>query len=183
MEDEGPSPTLEMHLLGSLIGFIETGEGLAETAALRELFLNVHPTDIASWIRHTAAAKVLGEEVTPPARLPIGGNRAEQLYARTALAWMAWAAGERSRAKKILDLPLEEKGGGEIHLMALGFWCRAVGDLLRDDHEEARRYFKRAMEVGSQFGTESSLAIQWAYVGTFFFHGVTSSERPSASLA
>ena len=90
---------------------------------------------------------------------------------------MQWASGHKLRAQEILDRPVSEQGGGEIHLMALGFWCHAVGDLIHGDLEEARRYFKRALEVGAQFGTESSVAIQWAYVGTFF--GTTWSDRPS----
>ena len=172
--DSETSPLIELRLLGALASFIETGEGLAETAALTELFRASQPTDVTGWVRHCAAGKILGEVVSPPT-LPVTGDGAEQLFARTANAWMAWAMGDRVKAEKILRDAEPARGGGEIHLMALGFWCRAVGALIREDSHEAQRYFKRSMEVSAQFGTESSIAIQWAYVGSFFSHGGSTS--------
>lgn len=164
-----PDPMIEMKLLNVLLLAVESGVGQVETDALRRFFIKSRPTNAEEWTRHFALAKVLGEELELP-EIPVEGNGAQQLFIRTALAWMAWANGEPSKAHKFLETTNMAKGGGEIQLMALGFWCRGVGDLLAGDLNEARRYFKRSMDVGSQFGTESSVAIQWAYVGTFFSH-------------
>lgn len=136
---------------------------------VRTLWEASHPASPAEWLRHSAMASVLGETVQVPA-LAAENDAAGQLFLRTSLAWTLWAAGRLGDARLALKAGCEptNREGAEIHLMALGPWCRGVGALLDGDHAEALRFFRRATEIGSQLGTETNEAIQWSYAATLF---------------
>jgi hypothetical protein len=93
-----------------------------------------------------------------------------------ALSWCAWAAGDNARALDLVrSLRSKQKREevftgktGAIHLLTLSFWSEAVRLLVQEDTEGAKRFFKRAIELGSQFGTDSHPMISWAYAASFF---------------
>lgn len=123
-----------------------------------------------------AMSRLLGlrrKTVPPPGNSP---DIDRQVFEKTAGAWMAWAfQSERGRAmalaelKKLVLIVIEttEGAGGAIHLMALHPWIAAITALLENNHEEARRQYHRATEIGAQLGTETNPAIQWTYAATF----------------
>lgn len=145
-----------------------------DLALVEPVFDQQLPSDPESWLRYVAMAKLLGREVGAPELEP-SEEATSRLFIRTARAWMFWATRRPDEAKTALNGTVcsapSREAGGEIHMMALGAWCHGVGALLREDREEALRYFRRATEIGSQLGTETNTAIQWAYVATFFEHG------------
>jgi len=53
-------------------------------------------------------------------------------------------------------------------MTALAYWEKAITMAITSDFEEAERYFDRATEVGSQYGTRSNPSICWSYAATFF---------------
>lgn len=61
------------------------------------------------------------------------------------------------------DLPVESA----VHENVLRFWRAAIlhsgGDL-----SESQRLFKRALEIGAHFGTDSHVLVSWSYAATFF---------------
>lgn len=164
----------EMKVLSALLSCVAGGPPVPDVRSLVRPVLEAQsPKDAESLVRSFAMMKLLGEPLSPP-ELEAGEGAASRLFVRTARAWMLWAVGRLDEAKIALKTtvcePSPREGGGEIHLMAIGPWCVGVSALLRDDPEEARRFFRRSVEVGSQLGTETNNAIQWALVATFFDH-------------
>lgn len=160
----------ETKALGAVLAVVLQGGATDEaTALVRSVFEKHRPQDPDTWLRHFAMAHILGVSITLPA-LASEGDGAQRLFTRTARVWMLWAGGQLEAARGLLTTPEPNHEGGEIHLMALGPWCLGLDALLRSDREEARRYFRRATEVGSQLGTETNNAIQWAFGATFFPH-------------
>ncbi len=114
-----------------------------------------------------AHAKILGSTVTLAKFEPVKKPVDRSLYERTALAWLTWAAGMGPSAL-LQALPKANEFGGAIHVMALEPWARATKALHEQDFEEARRLFRRSIELGTQYGTETNEVVQWAYVASFF---------------
>lgn len=116
-----------------------------------------------------AQAKILGK---PLSDIKLTDDKAKGADARVfeafAQAWLAWAAGRDPTA--YLSPKTKEGGeyGGAIHLMALEPWGGAIRELHEGSIDEARRLFRRSMELGGQCGTETNDAIQWTYAATFF---------------
>lgn len=163
----------ETKALSTMLACVSKASSCDAPSLVRPLWEGRRPQDAEGWLQHLAMARLLGEKPPLP-ELEAGREAASRLFVRTARAWMLWAVGEQEEARKVLTTTICEPGpgpdGGEIHLMALGPWCRGVGALLGGNREEARRFFRRSMELGSQLGTETNNAIQWAYVATFFEH-------------
>lgn len=89
-------------------------------------------------------------------------------------SWICWALGERREAlegiRGIRNRQQNEEhvGGGAVNLLSLYFWAGAIEALAQENVSLSKKLWKRAIEVASSFGTESSLLIQWAYAGSFF---------------
>ena len=125
-----------------------------------------------------AMAKVIGAQsvfyaVSPP---PIDSTWENTVKQTVAHAWIALVEGDRSialdllprlRARQYDEERVQGRRGG-VNLMAMYFWMNAVEALARDDRSEAERLWKRALEVGSHFGTDSTTIVSWTYVATFF---------------
>lgn len=88
--------------------------------------------------------------------------------------WICWALGEKQEAieglQAIRDRQQTEEHGssGAVNLLTLYFWTGALEALTRENVSQSKKMWRRAIEVASSHGTESSLLIQWAYAGTFF---------------
>lgn len=159
---------IEAKALTTLLGYVLREEPCEDVAGLvAPIFESHQAKDAESWLRHFAMARLLKETLTVPELEP-AEDLASRLFARTAKAWMLWAAGRTEEAKTTLRTS-DPAGavGSEIHMMTLGPWWLGVDALLREDSQEARRYFRRSTEMGSQLGTETNNAIQWSFVATF----------------
>ncbi len=55
-----------------------------------------------------------------------------------------------------------------VQAMAIRAWAGALVALLQHDRTEARRLWRRAMDIAGSFGVESQQAITWTYMATFF---------------
>jgi hypothetical protein len=92
--------------------------------------------------------------------------------------WMQWA----QRGAAAVDLPalvqLDVEGirGSMLHRMALQQWKLAIEALVRSNTDEARKRFRRALRIGSEYGTPSNPAIHWTYAASLFHER----ELPSA---
>lgn len=125
--------------------------------------------DLLTWY---AMARILGESPEPPVD-DIDEETSDperDLFVATAWAWMIWATGGPSKLAldELERFDLQEQGISVLHQLALANWAYAVRSLLQDDPQEAKRRFRRAVEVGGQFGTPTNPAITWAYAATFF---------------
>jgi hypothetical protein len=97
--------------------------------------------------------------------------------AAAALSWLAWASGDSRRARTLLQRLVEAKTSpfsseqDALHLLTLLFWGQATLLLIEADLLDARSFFRRALELGSRYGTASHPMISWAYAGSFFKEG------------
>lgn len=160
---------------------VADGEGDREHARLlgRTYLGRLDPETLEQHVIEGALRRILGREVGGElAYEPVGKEDWEKhVSERVALAWLAWASNDTERA---LDIVKSLRAGqkkrqtftgqrtGAIHLLTLSFWSEAVVFLAKKDPSGARRFFKRAIELGSQFGTDSHPMISWAYAASFF---------------
>jgi hypothetical protein len=168
--DAEPRFLIEGRAIQRLFAAMEGQESLGESLQLVEHLHRTQPCDspeeILTWY---AMGKLLGKPLDTPERF-IGDDddTEEALFQTTAWAWMNWACGED--AKKPLFALSELKHHTEdklIHVLALSNWSNAVENLLRANLPEAKRRYRRAVDLGSQFGTDTSTAIFWTYSATF----------------
>lgn len=125
------------------------------------------PEDLLTWY---AMGKILGEPLPSPARFDLREDEDNEaaLYQTTAWAWMTWASGSKTKPfDELADLDLHTENK-IIHFLALSNWTAAVQHLLKDNWSEAKRRYRRAVDVGSSFGTDTSTSILWSYGATFF---------------
>ena len=123
---------------------------------------------------HYSMARILGKAYEPILRIPDPDVDIEgHVFGTIAEAWVWWDRGvdrelAHTRLRKLgVPRATPRQEGGAIHLLAMQPWAKAVDALLRDDHEEAKRQFHRATELGSQNGTPSSQAVQWTFAASY----------------
>lgn len=163
----------------------------ALTAALRWLRGDGDPVDAVRRIRsvypghevdddpiesliHYSMGRIIGQPYEPILRIPAPEEDIEgHVFGTIARAWVWWDRElDREQAhsglrKLAVPTAAPRQEGGAIHLLAMQPWGKAVDALLRDDHEEAKRQFHRAAELGSQNGTPSSQAVQWTFAASY----------------
>lgn len=96
------------------------------------------------------------------------------VYESITLAWLRWLVlGDKGAVGITERLRLQEPGKGRepfgaMELGALTLWSQAVEKLALEDTDCARRFFERAIEVGSQIGSDSNPTVNWSYAASFF---------------
>lgn len=124
-----------------------------------------------------AMAHILGEDVRKfIPKTPVQDPWERHVSETVGRAWACWAADpnsptpseEMSRLRREQASREASEGSGAIHLMALFFWVSAIEALSKRDMTEARRFWLRAMEVGSSHGTDSHPVVLWTFAATFF---------------
>lgn len=130
----------------------------------------LHVLEAEDQLIQLAMAKIAGT-ILPEGALAIETTSPDRkLFTTVAHAWSLWARGDSEGAKKVLreggdDITAK---GAALHLMSLHFWSGAVKALTQGETAEARRLFLRAIDIGTQVGTETVPAIQWTYAASFF---------------
>jgi hypothetical protein len=123
------------------------------------------PGDLA---KQVAVHKIAGDSLPTTTWTPTGsGPEDRKLFEMVVHAWIAWVSGTQDLFESHVEGP-PSRGDGLIHRMALGYWAGAVENLTRHDLVEARRLFRRAAELGGQFGTESNPVVLWTYAASFW---------------
>ncbi len=169
----------ELDALHAIVQVIDQGDDPQEALDLtrRAFDLAANPKTFEAQIIRYAMAIVLGESVTLPATNG-RGSWERALYEGIARAWACWAADATSPvpAEEFAKLHSRSEFGndtkrkGAVHLMALHHWLTAVEALVEGNPVAARRFWKRAIEVGASFGTESHPVVLWAYAASFWPH-------------
>lgn len=127
------------------------------------------PTDtVEDRVVWYAMGKVVGALLPAPSTMEAGRDLDDRgLFLDTAQAWMTWA----SEGGGHLSWSDRKEGASVLQHLSVANWASAVEALLREDLSEAKRYYRRALEVGGQFGTESNSVITWTYAASFFHLG------------
>ena len=165
----------EANALSAALAFVEGRGSRDEAAKLTEKALRGHVAEGLEGVvvRHAMEHVVGRAHEALPVVKPNGKSLEGRIFEATSLAWLRWINGEDLQSSHEALQLLQEEGescqpqGGALHLMALRPWQFAMRALLSGDREEAKRLFRRAVELGSQCGTESSPVVQWTYAATF----------------
>lgn len=158
------------------------GAGDAQEARdlTRAAFDAFDPKDAQDGLAKAAMAFILGEDVKPLVpKAPAAEPWIQHVFESIARAWACWAADPSSPAplEEVARLRREQKDredvgssrrAGAIQLIALYFWAAGVEALAKNNLDEARRFWKRAIDIGASWGTESHPAVLWTYAATFF---------------
>ena len=82
---------------------------------------------------------------------------------------MRWLTLSEKKVLQDIATILPEAGeDGAVETLSLNFWARAIELLVQEQRIEAKRFFERATEVGSQFGTRTNPSVCWSYAASFF---------------
>lgn len=126
------------------------------------------PSTIEGWLVRVALSHCLEENAEIPSfGASTAQRKVDEVFENLARGWMVWVTSKQEEPLRqaLRDLPSEDTR--DLESLTLFYWGRALQNLLEKDIEEAKRYFDRAMEVGSQFGTPSNPAICWTYCASF----------------
>jgi hypothetical protein len=168
----------EMEALQTAL-LVADGRGNRKEAQLmaRTYLARLEPSTTEEIVIEASLNRILGHPCAKRAKMPPLLPWEAHVADSTALAWTAWNAKDNERAVELVKAlrstrrkrrePLKEKVGA-IHLLTLSFWGEATLHLVQGERRGAQRFFKRALELGSQFGTESHPMISWAYAASFF---------------
>lgn len=117
--------------------------------------------------RFTIAGLARWDPVFEPVQAPADRRRFEE----AARAWLTWSNNGKT------EVPSETKSaaaGGGLNLMAYNLWAVAVQALIDGEVTEAERFYRRLLELGSQYDIEHFRVIKWTYAASFFHSGLTS---------
>lgn len=171
----------EMAVLNAAWKAIETGKGGATVqrgASSVLLSRGVFFTTEEDHVVSGCLAKLAGQDASgflfplPQERL----DWVEEVAVTISYAWMMWLVGKGAEVRGLLsDLRSRQADGeeeikgraGAVNLMCLYYWLSAVEVLLAGDQETSQRLWRRALEIGGQFGTDSHPLISWTYVASF----------------
>lgn len=173
----------EMAALQAALLVVEQAAAPKQARLLVRTYLaHLDPATTEERVIEAALRRILGKEVTKPPHEakapppPLSVDWEAHVADVVSFAWSSWAANDNKRAvDAVKGLRGRRKSReafsgrtGAIHLLTLSFWSQATLLLIEEDRIGAKRFFKRALELGSQFGTESHPMISWAYAASFF---------------
>lgn len=95
------------------------------------------------------------------------GPWVQRAFETLASGWMRWLLLQDKKVlEDIANLGGEDDAAGET--LSLNFWARAIELLVQGQKSDAKRFFERSTEVGSQFGTRTNPLICWSYAASFW---------------
>lgn len=150
------------------------GAGSQEDASIlvaSVLDVQKEPSDTSELTTRAAMSFILGRQVEPPNFKPLDKPHDRHVFESVSKGWITWASqGDLDGTlKELRSLSVRLSGKSYLHLMALNPWKSAVEALLERNPAESWKQFRRASELGAQFGTESNPVIQWTFAASFFF--------------
>lgn len=164
----------EMDALHTAMRAVEDEDVVNEAHVLCRTYLaRMEPTTVEEKVIEAALRRILHRSVSTSDVEPDPTKWENYVSESVALTWLAWAANDNAQARSLAQKLRSKRKKvftdrtGALHLYTLSFWSQAVQLLVEGDPAGARRYFKRAIEMGSQFGTESHPMISWAYAASF----------------
>lgn len=162
----------EGNALTEALTVVEEGCGMERALELCLAYLNVHEVvDHESKLVDCALRKICGLPLETYTSTPKGTSEdTSTAFEVTSTAWMTWAR------EGFIEVPLDVAGmggmedprrGGGFDVLAISQWAEAIQALSTGSLLEARRLFRRATHLGSEYATPSNPAIQWSYAATF----------------
>lgn len=152
------------------------GESIPEEARLAiqgALDLAEEPTSFAAAVDQAAMRSILQQPIGALPQPTPGLDPENQLFEAIALLWLGWLKGSPQTPEMYAALrreasQVEDGSPGAIHRKTLILWINAMEDLLRGNRVTSLYLWRRALDLGSSFGTESHPTLFWAHTATFF---------------
>jgi hypothetical protein len=104
---------------------------------------------------------------------PATSSADQRRFEEVAKAWMLWANNSKP------EVPEETKSqatGGGMNLMAYNLWACAVRSLVSGEVHDAERFYRRVLDLGTQYEITHFREIKWSYAASFFHSGLTSED-------
>lgn len=158
--------------LGVIEGHHCPVEARSVVATYRRKFTN--RGDAESYAIDTATQKICGQPLDNfPQFVPsTRGTEEDTLFEGLSYLWICWACQRNVEEglDRLTHLEIVTGKNSLLNLMALHHWKGAIFALIEEDLVEARRLYRRATQLGSEYGTPSNPTIQWTYAASFFDH-------------
>ena len=135
---------------------------------VRKLFQRSRGSSIEDITIRCALARILNEPFTTPKVEVVQSPTVRKRFGVLASAWIEWSAGHNPLALLSTAPAHAAEFGGALQWMSLDPWQAAIEALASNNTDEARRLFRRSVQLGTQCQTESNPVVQWAYAATFF---------------
>jgi hypothetical protein len=94
-----------------------------------------------------------------------------------AIGWMRWMVDQNDNGVLfyIANMHNDEPGAEDksFDTLILNFWSKAIELIVLNRPSEAKRFFERANEVGTQVGTSINPSVCWTYATSFYGMRVT----------
>jgi hypothetical protein len=170
-EEDVPSILAEMEAQQAIfdVDFKEGSVDRALSLARHALDLKAPPSTMESRLTIVALSHCLGIPRTDLALVPptSEGPWVQRAFEILASGWMRWLLlQDKTVLQDIIHLGGEDDAAGET--LSLNFWARAIELLAQGQKSDAKKFFERSTEVGSQFGTRTNPLICWSYAASFF---------------
>jgi tetratricopeptide (TPR) repeat protein len=175
--EDTPSILAEMEALQAIfdVDFNAGPKDRAMALARQALDLKQNPSNTEGRLTVVALSHCLGvprEDLVLVVPV-LGGSWTQRTFEALASGWMKWLTLSDTEVLRTVA-NMHPEGGeddGAAETLCLNFWARAIELLAQGQPEEAKRFFERATEVGSQFGTRTNPSICWSYAASFFPRG------------
>lgn len=157
--------------LYAALSIVENGFNPQAKKAIDVFRQNFPLEDSIEGLAKSAALELINGSVPRGEPLSVLDSLSLQLndYEVLCLLWTQWAIDLSVREKAIQEVPpLRHNFGGELEHLALQQWRHALRALFLQDLPSAKKFYSRATQLGSEYGTQSHLTIQWTYAATFF---------------
>lgn len=180
MDDEDQPPLPSVGDLSAILSEMQALQAVSDAITMdwardRALALSAQalkgqpePHSMEGWVVRVALAHCLGQSVDLPPFTPSDSDRGTtRTFEVLAYGWIRWVTqNDPSLLEELESLPPEDNQ--DMETIALSFWGQALRGLIQGDLKEAKRFFDRSLEIGSQFGTPSNPGICWTYAASFF---------------
>lgn len=159
----------EGHALTRALAVTEAGGSIEEARRACTAYLENHHVDsVEALAIDCALRRICGLRLPTytATQFPEAPSSLEDVLLHEGIIrWLDWAYA----AHPIVGTnPGESRTSSVLNRMALTQWLSAVDHLSRGGHDEARRFFRRAVVLGGHYGTPSNPIIQWTYAASFF---------------
>lgn len=105
------------------------------------------------------------------------GSFDDILCQTTAYVWYLWSQNRSEEALQVIQrfrttvsnsLRVAGIKSGAIHRRVLNYWLQACEALILGQIPKSKKLWKRSLELGAHFGTDSHPMICWTYVASFY---------------
>lgn len=157
---------------------VHEGVGRRSTRQLIQTLLRSrHENSLEERVISAAMAHIVKEKSCAISEPHKKGSFEEILCQTTAYVWYLWSQNRPEEALQVIQrfrttvsnsLRVAGIKSGAIHRRVLNYWLQACEALILGQIPKSKKLWKRSLELGAHFGTDSHPMICWTYVASFY---------------